>query len=618
MPTLRTAGGSRPSEIQQRRDGGSSLHGSTEEEGTSGSPSPVMRGRKSPTMRGRFGTSSASHHRQGTAGSPSTLHGGMQSAHRNRSVREPRRGQRSQKGLKGASKSRETDRVEVPSVLINPHHEEKEEDEEEEDYSTGSEVAEEQMESEDFRIDQLEKRRRMDPNAPGIHAKNSRFMVRDHLHKYEEIPLSLTEGRRLPRMSSFSKNAPFRRQTSKLNADPAKELEYHGEIKLMHGLRRAYVSLRPSISIRGVLKTEFEVHPVESVAVPLELAQRIVFLDGPKLLELLILALNMEEEDGRRSLTLDVELLEKMAAGVPVQRRRRRCFELPCKFLTPEGHDVDVTILMPHMDIVDLPTADGMDSTEHGSEEGEPDFELLKNKMTVFLEARELDVFVQDGFKHWKEQSKSIIDQKLLHYDAHYLQKEEENYFFSGKRAYFKVPAACFNHLQNLRSQEVFSVRLPRIVLYNLEGDLIAEEEFIHPDVLEYLVEEKARRPEIVYEIARACDVYLGDEAYSMAAAFAIVKFNFETFKTLPRETFLKGRTCLLKIYEDNVVGGPDQKLFLRFASGAVHKTKVVHPKFESGKESTGGKLTRQRVRIEDSKILQISQTSLTSLELFL
>lgn len=155
-------------------------------------------------------------------------------------------------------------------------------------------------------------------------------------------------------------------------------------------------------------------------------------------------------------------------------------------------------------------------------------------------------------------------------------------------------------------------------MLYNSEGDAIAEEEFIHPDILEYLVEEKGRRPEIVYEIARACDFYLGDEAYSAASAFAIVKFDFEKFKTLPRETYLKGRTCLLKIYEEGVVGGPEQRLFLRFSGGAVHKTKVVRPKFEGGQKQSEGRLVRERVRIEDSKILQISQTSLTSLELFL
>lgn len=141
-----------------------------------------------------------------------------------------------------------------------------------------------------------------------------------------------------------------------------------------------------------------------------------------------------------------------MAAGLPVQRRRRRCFELPCKFLTAEGHDVDITILMPHMEIVDLPTVDGMGSAVEEVEETVPDFEQLRNKMTVFLEAREIDVFVQDGFKHWKEQSKSIIDQKLLHYDAHYLQKEEENYFFSGKRAYFKVSNVRSLLCQNLRT----------------------------------------------------------------------------------------------------------------------------------------------------------------------
>ena len=158
----------------------------------------------------------------------------------------------------------------MPSVLINTHQEEKEEDEE--DFSSSSEAADERYESEDFRIDQLERRRRIDPNTPGIHAINRRYLVRDHLHKYEEIPLALTEGKRLPRMSSFSKKAPVRRQTTRVHEEPQVELKYQGEIKLMHGLRRAYVALYPSISIRGALKTEFEVHPVESVTVPLELA----------------------------------------------------------------------------------------------------------------------------------------------------------------------------------------------------------------------------------------------------------------------------------------------------------------------------------------------------------
>ena len=119
----------------------------------------------------------------------------------------------------------------------------------------------------------------------------------------------------------------------------------------------------------------------------------------------------------------------------------------------------------------------------------------------------------------------------------------------------------------------------------------------------------------MVFDIARACEYFLGEEAYTMATAFAIVKFDFEKFKELPREQELKGDTCLIRVGDE---GGTESVVYLRFVAGSVYRTRIVIPENEKKAKGGGGRRVREFVDVDDKKIMEISKEPITSIERFL
>ena len=121
----------------------------------------------------------------------------------------------------------------------------KEEDGESSRSSRSSSQSDERLpEPEELKIQQSERLEKPDATAGGIRAPNSRHLLRQHVHKYEEIPIG--EGKNAPRRSSFSKQVPRMSEFGK-SPRPA-DLVYQGDIEL-RGDQRVRVTLHPSLRL---------------------------------------------------------------------------------------------------------------------------------------------------------------------------------------------------------------------------------------------------------------------------------------------------------------------------------------------------------------------------------